>query len=88
MANLNDYFKEYFTDKTRIRANYVKNALYKQRRLAFSEINDEGLLNISSSEELVLFLKWAFFWRHFALSSYLNEMVGFVVRQFPKIYTS
>lgn len=61
MANLNDYFKEYFTDKTGVRTNYVKNALCKQRRLAFNEINDGGHFQTSSFEERVLFLKWAFF---------------------------
>jgi len=61
MANFNDYFKEYFTDKTGIRTNYVKNALYKQRRLAFNEINDAEHFQISSFEEPVLYLKWTFF---------------------------
>jgi len=78
MANLNDYFKEYFTDKTGVRTNYVKNALCKQRRLAFNEINDGGHFQTSSFEERVLFLKWAFFWRHFALSCSPNELIGFV----------
>ena len=54
MVNLNDYFKEYFTDKTRIGTNYVKSALYKQRRLSFNEINDGGHFPISSFEELAL----------------------------------
>lgn len=54
MANLNDYFKEYSTDKTGIGTNYEKNALYKQRRPAFNEINDGGHFQISSFEELAL----------------------------------
>ena len=52
MVNLNDYFKEYFTDKTRIGTNYVKSALYKQRRLSFNEINDEGIFQFVASKNL------------------------------------
>lgn len=84
MANLNDYFKEYFTDKTGIRTNYVKNALYKQRRLAFNEINDAGYFQISSLEEHVLYFKWTFFGDILDKAVPLTSSLDLSLINFPK----